>query len=153
MKHHVLPSVSLLSLLLVVSCSQRPERPPATLAELEQVTAAKNAHEVAAYIFDNYSCKNCHTVASGGKFGYTPLGAQLKNKSEGCIALLTTVSRIVTMPEANRTAEQKEKLAHFSDYGCTACHRISFGSIELTEVGAKLKTMHLACTDVQRVLN
>jgi len=150
MKHALVP---LFSLLFIVACAQRPNRPPATLAELEQVTAAKNAHEVAAFIFDNYGCKNCHTVASGGKFGYTEMGEQLKKKSEGCIAMLTTVSRIVTMPEANRTAEHKEKLAHFNDYGCTACHRISFGTVELTEVGAKLKTMHLACTDVQKALN
>lgn len=117
------------------------------------MTAAKNAHEIAAYIFDNYGCRNCHTISSGGKFGYTAKGEQLRNKSEGCIAMLTTVSRIVTLPEANRTAEHKEKLAHFNDYGCTSCHRISFGAVDLTEVGAKLKTMHLACTDVQKVLN
>ena len=138
---------------VLVGCSRTPDRPPATLAELEKVTAAKSAHEVATYIFDNYGCKQCHTVASGGKFGYTSMGEQLKNKSEGCIAMLTTMSRIVTLPEADRSAEHREKLAHFNDYGCTACHRISFGSVELTEVGAKLKTMHLACTDVQRVLN
>jgi len=140
-------------LFVLVGCSRTPGRPPATLAELEQVTQAKSAHEVATYIFDNYGCKQCHTVASGGKFGYTAMGEQLKKSSEGCIAMLTTVSRIVTLPEADRTAEHREKLAHFNDYGCTACHRISFGSIELTEVGAKLRTMHLACTDVQRVLN
>jgi cytochrome c551/c552 len=140
-------------LFVLVGCSRKPDRPPATLAELERVTAAKNAHEVATYIFDNYGCTQCHTVASGGKFGYTEMGEQLKKKSEGCIALLTTVSRIVTLPEADRTPEHKEKLAHFNDYGCTACHRISFGSVELTEVGTKLKTMHLACTDVERVLN
>jgi len=140
-------------LFVLIGCSRTPDRPPATLAELEKVTAAKSAHEVATYIFDNYGCKQCHTVASGGKFGYTALGEQLKKKSEGCIALLTTVSRIVTLRENDRTAEHKEKLTHFNEYGCTACHRISFGSVELTEVGAKLKTMHLACTDVQGVLN
>ena len=151
MRVHVLAVGSVFCLLL--GCSQRPASPPATLAELEKVSAAKSAHEVAAYIFDNYGCTNCHTIASGGKFGYTAQGEQLKKKSEGCIALLTTVSRVATLPEPNRTAEQKEKLAHFKDYGCTACHRISFGSVELTEVGAKLKTMHLACTDVQKMLN
>ena len=140
-------------LCVLVSCSQRSDPPPATLAELEQVTAAKSAHEIATFIFDNYGCKNCHTTASGGKFGYTALGEQLRNKSEGCIALLTTVSRVATLPERDRTPEHKEKLAHFSDYGCTACHRISFGSVGLTEVGAKLQTMHLACTDVQKILN
>ena len=137
----------------LVSCSSQPPRPPATLAELEKVTAAKSAHEIATYIFDNYGCNNCHTIGNGGKFSYTATGEQLRNKSEGCIALLTSVSKIATMPEANRTAEHKEKLAHFNEFGCTACHRISFGSVGLTEVGEKLQTMHLACTDVQRVLN
>lgn len=138
---------------VVLGCAQSPERPPSTLAELERVTAAKSAHEIATYLFENYGCKNCHIVAGGGKFGYTEMGEQLKNKSEGCIALLTSVRRIATLPEADRTAEHKEKLAHFNDYGCTACHRISFGSVGLTEVGAKLQTMHLACTDVQKTLN
>jgi len=151
MRLHLFMAGALLCVL--VACSRRSDSPPVTLAELEKVTGAKTAHEVAAYIFDNYGCKNCHTIASGGKFGYTAQGEQLKNKSEGCIALLTTVSRVATLPEANRTPEQREKLAHFKDYGCTACHRISFGSVELTEVGAKLQTMHLACTDVQKVLN
>jgi cytochrome c551/c552 len=151
MKSSVLIVVALS--LLLCDCSNRPDRPPATVAELEKATAAKSSHEIATFIFDNYGCKNCHTIASSGKFGYTAMGEQLKNKSEGCIALLTNVSRIATLPEANRTAEHREKLAHFNDYGCTACHRISFGSVELTEVGAKLQTMHLACTDVQKVLN
>ena len=149
------PSLLLATVLLcgLCACSTQPDRPPATLAELEKVTAAKSAHEIATFIFDNYGCKNCHTVAGDGKFGYTEMGAQLKNKSEGCIALLTNVSRIATLPEADRTAEHKEKLAHFNDFGCTACHRISFGNVGLTEVGAKLQTMHLACTDVQKALN
>lgn len=141
-------------LCFLVSCSQpAPNKAPATVAELERVTAAKSPHEVATYIFDNYGCKNCHTIASSGKFGYTELGEQLKNKSEGCISMLAAVSKIVTLPEADRTAENKERLAHFNDYGCTACHRISFGNVGLTEVGAKLQTMHLACTDVQKLLN
>ena len=151
MRSHVLLFASLLC--VAASCRQRPDPPPATLAQLAKVTAAKSAHEIATYIFDTYGCKNCHTVASGGKFGYTAMGEQLKNKSEGCISMLTSVSRIVTLPEDKRTPENNEKLAHFKDYGCTACHRISFGSVGLTEVGAKLQTMHLACTDVQKVLN
>ena len=133
--------------------SRRPEVPPATVAELEKVTGAKDAHEIATYIFENYSCNNCHTIANSGKFGYTAMGEQLKNKSEGCIALLTAVNRIVTLPETSRTAEHNEKLTHFKNYGCTACHRISLGSVGLTEVGAKLQVMHFACTDVQKVLN
>jgi len=150
---------STLLIFVIVSCAlcgcsqKKTDGPPATVAELEKVTAAKSAHEIATYIFENYGCKNCHTIAADGKFGYTATGEQLKDKSEGCIALLTSVSNIVTLPDADRTAEHKEKLAHFKDFGCTACHRIAFGSVELTEVGEKLQTMHFACTDVQKVLN
>ena len=133
--------------------SSQPERPPATVAELEKVSQAKTPHQMATFIFENYGCKNCHTISSGGKFGYTAEGEQLKNKSEGCISLLTAVSRVVTLPEADRTAEHKEKLEHFNDFGCTACHRISFGSVGLTEVGEHLRDLHLACTDVEQVLN
>ena len=141
------------SVLLAASCSSRPSSPPATTAELEKVTAAKDAHQIATFLFENYGCNKCHSIATDGKFGYTQTGLQLKDKSEGCIALLTAVSKIVTMPETNRTPEHKEKLAHFKDYGCTACHRISFGNIDLTEVGAKLKVMHYSCPDVEKMLN
>ena len=151
MRHKVLIFIFVVT--AAAGCSSRRPELPATVAELEKVTAAKSAHEIATYIFENYSCNNCHTIATGGKFGYTSMGEQLKNKSEGCIALLTAVSRIATLPEAGRTAEHNEKLAHFKDYGCTACHRISLGSVGLTEVGAKLQVMHFACTDVQNVLN
>jgi cytochrome c551/c552 len=147
-------TLAILAVLSVFAgCSQHRDTPPATVAELEKVTEAKNAHEIAAYIFDNYGCNNCHRIARGGKFRYTSVGEQFKKSSDGCVALLTAVSKIATMPEANRTPEHKEKLAHFKDYGCTACHRISLGSVELTEVGAKLRVMHFACTDVQKVLN
>src|SRR5205823_8106114 len=101
MRSHVLLFAFLLCVL--AGCAQRPDPPPTTLAELEKVTAAKSAHEIATYIFDTYGCKNCHSVASGGKFGYTAVGEQLKNKSEGCISMLTSVSRIVTLPEAKRS--------------------------------------------------
>lgn len=135
------------------ACSRQPDRPPASLAELQRVTAAKSPHEIATYIYANYGCKNCHTIASGGKFGYTALGEQLKGKSEGCVAMLTSMHRILALPEANRTPEHREKLAHFNEYGCSSCHQISLGTVSLTEVGARLKELHMACTEVQKVLN
>ena len=36
---------------VVLGCTKSPERPPATLAELEKVTAGKSAHEIATYLF------------------------------------------------------------------------------------------------------
>lgn len=141
------------TLLLLVACSQQPERPPATLAELERLTAAKTPREIATYIFENYGCENCHTISSSGKFGFTGQGQGIKSQFEGCPALIGSVRRIAVLPEANRTAEDREKLARFDEYGCTACHRVSYGSVGLTEVGVRLRALHMSCGDVQRVLN
>jgi len=145
----------LLAALLITStsCTQNTSRPPATVVELQRVTNARTPHQIATYLYDNYGCKNCHTLGTGGKFGFTPDGEQLKSKSEGCVAMLTAVHGIAALPEVRRTAEHKEKLAHFKQYGCTACHEVSYGSVGLTEVGAQLRTLHLACTDVQQILN
>jgi cytochrome c551/c552 len=135
------------------SCTQKPEHPPATLAELQTVTAAKSPQQIATYVFGNYGCTNCHTLGAEGKFGFTRQGEQLKSKSEGCVAMLTAMHGIAALPEVRRTAEHKEKLAHFNQYGCTACHRVSYGTVELTEVGTQLRTLHMACTDVEKILN
>lgn len=140
-------------LCVLVACTQQPPRPPATVAELQKVTDAKSPHEIGTYIFNHYGCKNCHSLSSAGKFGYTAAGEQLKTKSEGCVAMLTSIHRIVSLPETNRTDEHRTKLAHFNEYGCTACHQISLGTVGLTEVGANLKELHMACTDVQKIVN
>ena len=135
------------------SCAQKPDHPPATLAELQSVTAAKSPQQIATFIYDSYGCKNCHTLGTSGTFGYTAVGEQLKSKSEGCISMLTAMHGIASLPEERRTAEHKEKLAHFNQYGCTACHRVSYGTVDLTEVGAQLRSLHMACTDVEKILN
>jgi len=135
------------------ACTQQPVTPPATVVELQRVTSAKTPNEVAKFIYDNYGCHNCHTIGNGGRFGYTAQGEQLKTKSEGCVSMLTSVHRILALPDANRTEDHRVKLAHFKDYGCTACHKIDLGTVSLTEVGSQLKELHMACTDVQRVLN
>jgi cytochrome c551/c552 len=137
----------------LTSCGQKPERPPATLAELQAVTDARSPQEIATYIFGNYGCQNCHTRGTDGKFGYTSQGEQLKSKSEGCVAMLTAMHGIAALPEVRRTAEHKEKLVRFNQYGCTACHRVSYGTVDLTEVGTQLRTLHMACTDVEKILN
>jgi cytochrome c551/c552 len=146
-------AVGVLFLICLLGCAKRPERPPATLAELQTVTAAKGPLQIATYIFGNYGCKNCHTLGTEGKFGFTNEGEQLKSKSEGCISMLTAVHGIAAMPEVRRTAQDKEKLAHFDQYGCTACHHISYGVVDLTEVGIQLRNLHMACTDVENILN
>jgi cytochrome c551/c552 len=145
---------------LLVACSQqseRPpaqsERPPATLAELESLTTADDSQEIATYIFENYGCENCHTITNSDKFGFTERGRQIKSKSEGCPTLLGAVRQIAVLPEADRTEKHHEKLAHFEEYGCTACHRIFYGFVGLTEIGVRLRSLHLSCSDLQRVLN
>src|SRR5262249_19107391 len=96
---------------------------------------------------------NCHTLGAEGKFGFTTQGEQLKSKSEGCIAMLTAMHGIAALPEVRRTAEHKEKLAHFNQYGCTACHRVSYGTVELTEVGIHLRTVDMAVAAVEKIRN
>jgi hypothetical protein len=44
--------------------------------------------------------------------------------------------------------------ARFQEFGCTTCHQIvTHRRMGLTSYGAKLKSMHLACTDVERILS
>ena len=53
-------AVLMVSVLFVgAACSRHQDSPPATIAELEKVTAAKDAHQIATFIFDNYGCSNC----------------------------------------------------------------------------------------------
>src|SRR5215831_8110075 len=103
-------AIAVLMFVLISSCRENPPRPPATHQELQKVTDANTPEQIATFVFDNYGCKNCHTLGSVGKFGFTTEGEQLKSKSEGCIALLTAVHGIVAMPEVRRTAQDKEKL-------------------------------------------
>lgn len=150
--------------IVLMSCSRRTEQPGAgatagpppskssrTLDEA--ALAGMNSHEVANYVFRNYDCNNCHTLSDGGKFGFTGRGQQIRNNSEGCVSLLTSMSVIAHIEEPNRTPEQKEKAAHFNEYGCTMCHQVSPGRLGLTETGGKLTSLHMSCSEVQRILN
>ena len=137
----------------LISCSEEPLQRPRTVGELEQLISGKNNMEMAQFIFDNYNCKSCHTLETEGKFGFTSRGEQLREGFEGCVALLTAVQEMVYLPEEQRTPEQKDKFARFKEFGCTSCHQVLFGSVGLTEIGARLAFLHLSCGVVQETLN
>lgn len=132
------------------SLSDGAHRPVTTVSEVD--LAKKSPDELAAYIFDHHGCRNCHTMGKGGKLGFTERGKEIGKNFEGCISLLTSMNVIAQVKEVNRTAEEKHKAARFEEYGCTTCHQIVPGKLGLTEYGTKLASMHLACTDVQKIL-
>lgn len=137
---------------VLISCSSpRSSQSPKTLAELD--TSGKNSLEIAEFVFEHYGCKGCHTLGKAGKLGFTERGKEVGKNFEGCISLLTAMNVIVHVREENRTAEEKRKAAHFQEFGCAACHQVTPGRMGLTEVGSKLASLHMACTDVQRILS
>ena len=114
---------------------------------------SKSPDELATFVFENHGCKNCHTMGAGGKLGFTERGKEVGKNFEGCIRLLTAMNVIAQEKEENRTQEEKEKAARFEQFGCSTCHQITPGKLGLTDYGKKLASMHLACTDVEKVLS
>ncbi len=108
--------------------------------------------KLATYVFENHGCKNCHTLGKGGKLGFTEHGKEVIKNFEGCIRLLTAMDVISQVSEEKRSAQEKEKAARFQEFGCTTCHQIAPGKLGLTPYGAKLASLHMACTDVERIL-
>jgi hypothetical protein len=127
------------------------QTPRQTAAELDRMVAAhKSQQEMAQYVFSTHGCQKCHTAGADGKLGFTERGKQSAGKFEGCIRMLTDMSVIAQMSEARRSEAQKQKAARFEEFGCTFCHTISPGKLELTEVGAKLTHLHLGCVDIEK---
>ncbi len=114
--------------------------------------SGKTPDELAAYVFEHHRCNGCHTMGTGGKLGFNDRGKEVGKDFEGCISLLTSMNVIAQVKAVNRTAEEKHKAARFQQFGCTTCHQIVPGKLGLTEYGEKLKSMHMACTDVERIL-
>lgn len=115
--------------------------------------SSKTPDELAAYLFEHHGCNSCHTLGKDGKFGFTDRGKEVGKNFEGCISLLTSMNVIAQTKAANRTAEEKQKATRFKEFGCTTCHQIVPGKLGLTEYGKKLKSMHMACTDVEKILD
>lgn len=126
---------------------------PASDAKLERmISAGKSQQELSQYLFNTHGCKNCHTMGHEGKLGYTAKGKERAKGFEGCINMLTAMTVIVQVPEDQRTPQQSQKAARFEEFGCTACHMLTPGKLDLTEVGAKLAHLHLGCVDMEKVL-
>jgi cytochrome c551/c552 len=123
-------------------------------AALDRMIAARQSQrELAQYVFSTHGCKNCHTRGHHGKLGFTEVGKQKAKGFEGCISMLTAMTVIVQVPEGERRPEQRQKAARFEDFGCTACHKITPGKMDLTEVGAKLAHLHVGCVDVEKLMS
>jgi hypothetical protein len=114
--------------------------------------SGKTPDELAGYVFEHHRCNGCHTMGAGGKLGFNDRGKEVGKNFEGCISLLTSMNVIAQVKPVNRNAEEKHKAEHFQQFGCTTCHQIVPGKLGLTEYGKKLKSMHMACTDVEKIL-
>jgi len=124
-----------------------------TSATLDKMAAAgKSQQELANYVFDTHGCRSCHTLGANGKLGFTEKGKERANGFEGCIRMLTAMNLIAQVPDANRTAEQRQKAARFEEFGCTTCHKITPGKMGLTDLGGKLAHLHLGCVDVEKLV-
>jgi hypothetical protein len=142
-------AVLVLSVSLARGESQAPA--PQTTATLDKMAAAhKSQQEMAQYVFSTHGCQKCHTAGSDGKLGFTDRGKQAAGKFEGCIRMLTDMSVIAQMSESRRSEAQKQKAARFEEFGCTFCHKIAPGKLELTEVGTRLTHLHLGCVDIEK---
>jgi cytochrome c551/c552 len=111
-----------------------------------------SSDDLAHWVFENHGCKSCHTMGANGKLGFTERGKQVGKGFEGCIALLTSMNVIAQVNPADRSAEEKQKAVRFQEFGCTTCHQITPGKLGLTAYGTKLKSFHMACTDVERIV-
>ena len=111
-----------------------------------------SSDELAKYVFDHHGCNSCHTLGANGKLGFTERGKQVGKGFEGCISLLTAMNVIAQVKPQDRSSDDKQKAVTFQTFGCTTCHQITPGKLGLTSYGTKLKSLHMACTDVERIL-
>ena len=124
-----------------------------TIATLDRMAAAgKSQQEIAQYVFETHGCRSCHTVGQDGKLGFTEKGKQVGRGSEGCIAMLTAMTLVAQVPEEQRSPQQRKKAARFEESGCTFCHWIVPGKTGLTEVGSRLRHLHMGCVDVEKLV-
>lgn len=121
-----------------------------TDAQMSQMSA----DDLAKYVFQQHGCKNCHTMGTPGKLGLTERGMEVGKNYEGCVSLLTSMSLVAQLKEGERSPADKKTAARFQEFGCTTCHQVvTPGRMGLTSYGAKLKSMHMACTDVEKLLS
>jgi cytochrome c551/c552 len=137
--------------------SSQPPQSSATSNSTNTLTDAQmskmSSEDLAHYVFEHHGCNTCHTMGANGKLGFTDRGKQVGKGFEGCISLLTSMNVIAQVKPADRSADEKQKAARFQEFGCTTCHQITPGKLGLTSYGNKLKSLHMACTDVEQILS
>jgi cytochrome c2 len=136
-----------------VQKTARKQPTAASSAALDRMIAAgKSQRELAQYLFDTHGCKECHTIGSEGKLGFTAKGKERAQGFEGCISTLKAMSIIAKVPEDQRSATQRRRAQRFEEFGCATCHKLTPGKMGLTEVGAKLSHLHLGCVEVEKLV-
>jgi cytochrome c551/c552 len=142
---------------LALRSSAAPGPAQTQLGTKKELSKAEMSHmssdQLAKYVFEHHGCETCHTMGANGKLGFTDRGKQVGKGFQGCISLLTSMNVIAQVEPANRSAEEKVKAAKFSEFGCTTCHQITPGKMGLTSYGTKLKSFHMACTDVEKIMS
>jgi hypothetical protein len=131
-------------------------RPAQTAPPKKELSEAEMSHmssdDLAKYVFEHHGCGSCHTIGANGKLGYTERGKQVGKGFLGCVNLLTSMNLIAQVEPTNRTPEEKQKAVKFLEFGCTTCHQIVPGKLGLTSYGTRLKSLHMACTEVEKIL-
>jgi hypothetical protein len=138
--------VAVLGAILIVGLSL-------SIANAAEGDTASNPHRLAAKIFKEHNCGSCHTLGSKGQFGYTSHGLEIKKHSLGCVDLLSAMTKLTSVPEERWTSEQQAQVHDFHDFGCTQCHAMTSHGMEMTELGTKLRTAHMSCPEVEKILN
>lgn len=137
-----------------MNASPEPAQAASAQKELSEAQMSHmSSSELATYVFEHHGCNSCHTMGSNGKLGYTERGKQVSKGFIGCVSLLTSMNLIAQVDPANRTREENEKAVKFQEFGCTICHQIVPGKLGLTSYGTRLKSLHVACTDVEKILS
>ena len=116
------------------------------------IAAGKSQRELAQYLFDTHGCKECHTIGSEGKLGFTKKGKERAEGFEGCISTLKAMSVIAKVPEDQRSVTQRRRVERFEEFGCATCHKLTPGKMGLTEIGAKLAHLHLGCVEMEKLV-
>jgi len=66
---------------------------------------------------------------------------------------MQAVRQIAKKPSEQLTQEERAVLVRFHASGCTRCHWIKGGDVELTEEGKRLSQVHLGCPEIMRALS
>lgn len=142
-------TIFLAAVLFLAGASILAGGPPATQSEFNEATSGMNRHAVAGYVFKTYGCESCHVAAVNGGTGFTARGADARRRFVGCVRLLTSVAAAAGSA-ARPTAEQRQAVETFKEFGCAFCHQNVDGAMGYTEIGRTLASLHLGCVEVRR---